>query len=172
MLRQLMISLLMVGMISSIARGWLLSEVDSRRSVEESTATAMAALEEFRKVTLTAYALDRERDCQLRMMAIRDEAIAEANLPNKKLIDVTEVLYGRTSAVYPNLLERLRKTTPGESDVERLARYLVKHMNHRAQTGDYGNMNQQRAKELEEELESDGFSLKCQKLESKDNQTK
>src|SRR5216684_5030616 len=103
MLRQLMISLLMVGMISSIARGWLLREVDSRKSVEESTATAMAALEELREVTSTAYALDRERDCQLRMMAIRDEAIAEADLPNKKLIDVTAALYGRTLVVYPNL---------------------------------------------------------------------
>jgi hypothetical protein len=165
MLRQLMISLLVVGMISSIARGWLFTENNSGKSVEESTATAMAALEEFREVTSTAYALDRERDCQLRMMAIRDEAIADANSPGKKLFDVTVNLYSRALVVYPNLLDRLRKTMPGESDIERLARYLVKHMNHRARTGDYGNMNHQRAKELEEELESAGFSLNCRKVE-------
>jgi len=165
MLRQLMISLLMVGMISSMARGWLLYEGDSRESVGESTAAAMAALEELREATSTTLALDRQRDCHLRMLTIRDEAIAEANLPNKKLLDVTVTLYGRALVVCPNLLDRLRKTMPGESDVERLAYYLVKHINHRAHTGDYGNMNPQRAKELEQELESAGFSLNCRKVE-------
>jgi hypothetical protein len=165
MLRQLIVSLLMVGMISSIARGWLRYEGENRESVGESTAAAMAALEELHEATSAAYALDRQRDCQLRMLALRDEAIAEANLPNKKLIDISVALYGRALLACPSLLDQLQKTIPGKSDVERLAYYLVKHIRHRAQTGDYGNMNQQRAKELLEELESAGFSLNCKQVE-------
>jgi hypothetical protein len=136
-------------------------------AAEETTATAMEALDELRDVTSHAQALDLEWNCQTKMMALRDQVIAEANLPNKKLIDLSITLYGEVLVVYPHLLDHLRKTVPGQCDIERLARYLVKHIKHRALTGEYSFVNQERAKQLEEELQEADFSSACLKLEKK-----
>jgi uncharacterized protein YdbL (DUF1318 family) len=164
MLRQLMVSLLALGMLSSIARSWMFVDAKPRASVGSSTATAIEAIDELREASALSDQLTNEHEAQLQMMATRDQAIDDLSVPSKSLFEATVAFHGKVTAIYPRHFDYLRKSAIGENDLERLGAYLVRHIKYRASSIDEPRFDQRRAAQLETELASSSFCMACRKI--------
>jgi hypothetical protein len=161
MFRQLTISLLALGMISTIARTWVYKENAPRESITTSTTKALVAFDELHAARLRSVQLTCERELHLRMAAIRDKSIEDLRNPSKSLLEVSLVLHDKFREIYPRYFSFLQETIKGQSDLENVAGYLVKHIQYRASLNDAEGFTIERACQLEEELNTTSFQLAC-----------
>jgi hypothetical protein len=164
MFRQLTVSLLVLGTISSFTRVWLTADAKQRPSAQVSTAQALAALDELRDATSLAVRLNSERDSLSRILAARNQAIEELRrVPSRSLLEASIALHTTIKTVYPRHFELVRKSFRGDNDIERIAAYLVMHVKNRAKETERLEFDRERAHQIEKELATPDFSRACRR---------
>src|SRR5437879_3897492 len=116
MLRQLLISLIVISSLSTIARSWLLSDQAVNGSFAETSTSVLGVMNELHELARQSDSLESERECQLRMIVVKDEAIRSALSTDSNLFDLSASLYNRVAITYPRLFNHLKKSVVGQSD--------------------------------------------------------